>query len=264
MTLRILFFVIVEMGLLFLAMSGVTLLWRSVPVLSWEHLASLIGQALIPTLCFFVSFYGNDLYNVRAIQSLSEFYRYFAWALLTTVILLFASSSLVPLPLLTNSVPLSSLLLVLIGASVVLPLRWGFYTFGNLNPFAERILILGTGDFAWKVATAVRALSPLGYVIAGFIDDRDLQSLPSQTPLPSPILGPLDRLEEIIEQFSPNRIIVALRERRGRMPLQTLLRAHWADIVVEDGIKVHEQFSGKLAIENLTPSFLIFSTDFKK
>jgi lipopolysaccharide/colanic/teichoic acid biosynthesis glycosyltransferase len=48
------------------------------------------------------------------------------------------------------------------------------------------------------------------------------------------------------------------------MPLQTLLRAHWADIVVEDGIKVHEQFSGKLAIENLTPSFLIFSTDFKK
>jgi len=153
---------------------------------------------------------------------------------------------------------------VLIGASVVLPLRWSFYTFGNLNPFAERILILGTGDFAWKVATAVRVLSPLGYVIAGFIDDRDPQSLPSQTPLPSPILGPLDRLEEIIEQFSPNRIIVALRERRGRMPIQILLRAHWAGIVVEDGIKVHEQFSGKLAIENLTPSFLIFSTDFKK
>jgi exopolysaccharide biosynthesis polyprenyl glycosylphosphotransferase len=264
MTLRILLFVIVEMGLLFLAMSGVTLLWRSVPALSWENLAALIGQALIPTFCFFVSFYGNDLYNVRAIKSLREFYRYFSWALLTAVILLFASSSLVSLPPLTSSVPLSSLLLVLIGASVVLPLRWSFYTFGNLNPFAERILILGTGDFAWKVATAVRLLSPLGYVIAGFIDDRDPQSVPSQTPLPSPILGPLDRLEEIIAQFSPNRVIVALRERRGRMPIQVLLRAHWAGIVVEDGIKVHEQFSGKLAIENLTPSFLIFSTDFKK
>jgi hypothetical protein len=36
---------------------------------------------LIPTLCFFVSFYGNDLYNLRAIKSLHEFYRYFAWAL---------------------------------------------------------------------------------------------------------------------------------------------------------------------------------------
>jgi lipopolysaccharide/colanic/teichoic acid biosynthesis glycosyltransferase len=34
--------------------------------------------------------------------------------------------------------------------------------------------------------------------------------------------------------------------------------------VVEDGIKVHERFSGKLAIESLTPGFLIFSTDFKK
>ena len=81
MTSRILLFVIVEMGLLFLAMSGVTLLWRSAPALSWENLAFLIGQALIPTLCFFVSFYGNDLYNLRAIKSLHEFYRYFAWAL---------------------------------------------------------------------------------------------------------------------------------------------------------------------------------------
>jgi exopolysaccharide biosynthesis polyprenyl glycosylphosphotransferase len=267
MTLRILLFVIVEMGLLFLAMSGVTLLWRSTQTLTWENILLLIEQASAPTLCFFVSFYWNDLYNVRAIKSLGEFYRYFSRALLTTVILLFLFSPLVSPPPLTSSVPFSSLLLVLIGASVVLPLRWSFYTFGNLNPFAERILILGTGDFAWKVATAVRVLSPLGYVIAGFIDDRDpqSQSFPSQTPLPSPILGPLDRLEEIIEQFSPNRIIVALRERRGRMPLQTLLRAHWErGIVVEDGIKVHEQFSGKLAIENLTPSFLIFSTDFKK
>src|SRR5262245_66158261 len=48
------------------------------------------------------------------------------------------------------------------------------------------------------------------------------------------------------------------------MPLRALLKAHWAGITVEDGIKVHERLSGKLAIESLTPGFLIFSTDFRK
>ena len=102
------------------------------------------------------------------------------------------------------------------------------------------------------------------YLIAGFVDDDEMEkSRPSFRPL-SPILGPLNRVEQIIEQIQPDRIIVALRERRGRMPLSTLLKAHWAGVVVEDGIKVHERFSGKIAVESLTPGFLIFATDFKK
>src|SRR5260221_5826085 len=105
MTLRILLFVIVEMELLFLAMSGVTLLWRSTQTLTWENILLIIEQALAPTLCFFVSFYWNDLYNVRAIKSLGEFYRYFSRALLIAVILLFLLSPLVSPPPLTSSVP---------------------------------------------------------------------------------------------------------------------------------------------------------------
>ncbi len=167
-------------------------------------------------------------------------------------------------PQFVGSSLLSSLVIVLIGTCVVLPLRWGLYTFGHLSPFAERILILGTGELAEKVVIAIRVFSLVGYTIAGFVADGGRELLESSTRTLAPVLGPLGRVEQIIEQFRPDRIIVALRERRGRMPLPALLKAQWVGIIVEDGIKIHERLSGKFAIESLTPGFLLFSTNFRK
>jgi exopolysaccharide biosynthesis polyprenyl glycosylphosphotransferase len=76
--------------------------------------------------------------------------------------------------------------------------------------------------------------------------------------------GPLDHLDKIIEEVKPDRIVVALAERRGRMPMRHLLEAEARGILVEDGLQTYEHFTGKLAIEALTPSFLIFSGAFRK
>jgi exopolysaccharide biosynthesis polyprenyl glycosylphosphotransferase len=198
------------------------------------------------------------------VGNLLEFRKRLFWPLFVSFLVLMVLSPFVLTPDFVGSPLLSSLLIVLVGACVVLPLRWGLYTFGHLTPFAERILILGTGELAWKVATAIRALSPAGYTIAGFVADGGQGLQESSTRALSPILGPLDRVEQILEQFRPDRIVVALRERRGRLPLWPLLRAQWSGTVIEDGIKIHERLSGKLAIESLTPGFLIFSTDFNK
>lgn len=264
MTPRVLSYVMVEVGLLFLALSGVVFPWRSIFTLDWQNLLALLGHGLIPPLCFFASFYGSNLYNLRVVRSLLDFRRRLFRPLLVTFVLLVVTSWFVPSPTFFGSTLLANLLLVGAGMCVVLPLRWGLYASANIGPFAERILILGTGELAQKVAATIRALSSLGYSIAGFIDDAESQQTGTFVSGLSPILGRLDRVEQIVKQFRPDRIIVALRERRGRTPLRTLLRAHWAGVVVEDGIKVLERFSGKLAVESLTPGFLIFSTDFKK
>ena len=60
------------------------------------------------------------------------------------------------------------------------------------------------------------------------------------------------------------RPIVALAERRGRMPMRQLLDAEAQGILVEDGMAAYEHFTGKLAIEALSPSFLVFSRGFRK
>ena len=87
---------------------------------------------------------------------------------------------------------------------------------------------------------------------------------PEGEPLKYPLLGPLEHLGKIVEEVRADRIIVALTERRGRMPMRQLLDAEARGILVEDGMATYEQFTGKLAIEALSPSFLVFSSGFRK
>ncbi|MGE0684092.1 MAG: sugar transferase [Candidatus Binatia bacterium] len=266
MTPRILAFAMVEMGSLLCVSCGTLLLWREISIRNSQEILALVGQTFILPFCFFTAFYASDLYNVRFIKNFFEFRKRLVKPLVFVFVLLAFFLLFMPAPrLFPSSAILSSLLPVLLGAVIVLVLRWGLYTFGSIGPFTERILVLGAGELAGKVATAVRSIAPLGYLIAGFVDDNEAEESGASSPRSlSPILGPLSRIEQIIEQFQPDRIIVALRERRGRMPLSTLLRVHWAGVVVEDGIQIHERFSGKIAVESLTPGFLIFATDFKK
>ena len=71
-------------------------------------------------------------------------------------------------------------------------------------------------------------------------------------------------VDKILDEVKPDRLIVALTERRGRMPMGQLLECGAKGILVEDGLRTYESFTGKLPIEALTPSFLIFSGAFRK
>jgi lipopolysaccharide/colanic/teichoic acid biosynthesis glycosyltransferase len=83
-------------------------------------------------------------------------------------------------------------------------------------------------------------------------------------PFRYPLLGSLERLGEIIQEAHPDQIIVALSDRRGRLPDGQLLDCRVQGIVAEDGVEVYERLTGKLAIESLTPSSFIYSKDFRK
>jgi exopolysaccharide biosynthesis polyprenyl glycosylphosphotransferase len=142
-------------------------------------------------------------------------------------------------------------------------LRWAIYRFAKTSVFAERVLILGSGPLAWKIVEEMEATSPVAGNILGFVAESDAP-FRVVTATKRPVLGTLAQLGRIVQVVCPDRIIVALGERRGRLPVRFLLEARMAGILVEDGIEVHERLTGKLAIESLSPSFLIFSKDFKK
>ena len=98
-------------------------------------------------------------------------------------------------------------------------------------------------------------------MIVGVVDDEmdadDLFVPPHER------LGPLSRLDRIIETTVPDRIVMALAERRRRLPIPPLLEARLRGIMIEDGAAFYERLTGKIAIEALTPSSLIFSKDFR-
>lgn len=138
---------------------------------------------------------------------------------------------------------------------------------GNIHSHKKRALILGTGPLAWKIAQALGTSPSPSSTIVGFIRDKkedDRLSGKTAVPLSQPILGSLEDLENVVKQVNPDRIIVALTERRGRMPVHDLLHLRTNGVPIEDGVEVYERYTGKLAIESLNPSYLIFSRDFER
>ena len=130
----------------------------------------------------------------------------------------------------------------------------------DMRDQSRRVLILGSGPLATTLIEEIESAQPPRYIVAGTVDDQEPRP---GTPDHSRWLGPCDSLPEIISQVHPAFIVVALPDRRDRLPLQTLLDARVGGIVVEDALDFSERLMGKLAIEAIRPSMLILAKGFR-
>jgi exopolysaccharide biosynthesis polyprenyl glycosylphosphotransferase len=245
--------VLVEVGMLTAAISVTTLAW-----VEWTGALSSLARASTLALCCVVSFYYNDLYDFRIVRSFRDFASRLPQAFGVSFILLGGFYLVVPEVRVPIGVFILSILAIL---GVLVPIRAVSYGLMRRRSFLERVLILGRGPLAERIVREIEARPYLGYEIVGIADDA---TGPNQTPCGYPLLGPLDRLDKILKDTTPNRIILALAERRARLPVRQLLDARMNGSAVEDGVDAFERFTGKVAIESLTPSNLIFSKNFRK
>jgi sugar transferase (PEP-CTERM system associated) len=208
-----------------------------------------------------LSFYYCDLYDLRIVRNFSEFTKRLPRALVIAFVSLYIFYLFFPLSReILDSNPFWLLLIYTV--SVILTVRLALYLYLTMHALRDRVVILGTGPIAWKVSEAIEANPHVGYTIIGFVDDRRASSQSDPQSSKYVVIGSLDRLREILDERRPDRIIIALGERRGCLPVRDLLNARMAGCVVEDAIEVHERLTKKLAIESLAPSYLLFSEDF--
>ncbi len=252
---------LLEVSLLILGINGTVLLWNRPVILDWIDVAAYMAQALLLALSCVTAFYYNDLFDIRKVRGLTEFCARLVQSLGVSFILLAGCYTLFP-DLRITSGPFFSSLLLLVG--LVVPVRAVFYALMKSHALSERVLILGTGPLAWKIATEIGAAPAFGYSLLGLIDDGGHVPLNSQGSGSYPVLGSIEELDRVVEVHRPERILVALHERRGRLPVHQLLDIRMSGITVEEGIEAYERMTGKLAIESLMPSYLIFSRDFEK
>ena len=78
------------------------------------------------------------------------------------------------------------------------------------------------------------------------------------------IIGDFSQILSICRDAQVDRIVVALDERRGKLPVNQLLDCRLKGVKVEEGASFSEYISGKLTVENLRPSALIFTDGFKR
>ena len=118
---------------------------------------------------------------------------------------------------------------------------------------SERVLIVGSGALARGLIQAIESRRS-HWRIAGVA----VESFPQDTP-PYPLLGRVSDLASLIAKVRPHRVIVALDEKRGCLPVDPLLEANLSGVLVEDGTQVYERLTAKLAIESLPPIDMVFA-----
>ncbi len=123
----------------------------------------------------------------------------------------------------------------------------------------ERVLILGSGSLARELIQEMEARGSRWTIVGVIPDVRSLEPAP-----PYPVLGSLEDLDLIVGKVRPHRIVVALDERRGRLPVGPLLESRVRGVAVEEGVEFYERLTRRLAIDALTPSALIFSGGFQR
>lgn len=128
--------------------------------------------------------------------------------------------------------------------------------------FRRRMLILGAGKLAGELCRAILSQRfGLVEVIGALVgEDERLEWSPS---IPG-IIGTHGQLAQMVEELRITTIVVCLEDRRSVLPVERLLDMKAMGIDVVDGHQLFEEISGRLSVESLRPSAVIFSSGFKQ
>ncbi len=206
-----------------------------------------------------LSFYYHDLYETHVLNSRRELFIRLLQALGVGSIVLALTYYLFPGLILGRGV---FALFVAIVIAVVVLWRLGYTAVLSTRGASIRILLVGGGDLARKVYEETQRRRPLGFHVVGCLaadpdQDRDREAFPE-------VLGGFDDLGTVGRRRDIDRVVVAIGERRGRFPVRELLELRLSGRRVEDGCAFYERLAGKLLIEYLRPSQLIFGEGFSK
>lgn len=213
-------------------------------------------KILVVASVFIVCMYYFDLYDSTVLSNRREVLTRLVQVLGTVCILLALLYYAFPKLELGRGVFLIGFLLV---ALFVFAWRRLFLLVNTMPRFAERTLILGDGPLAKPLIEEIESRSELGVRIVGQL--RHLEN-GSENASQLSEEEQFDELSRQIEAYRASRIIIAMGERRGRLPVEALLRLKSRGITVQDGAEVFEAITGKVPIESLRLSWLLFSPGF--
>jgi sugar transferase (PEP-CTERM system associated) len=136
------------------------------------------------------------------------------------------------------------------------------YLSGRMGP-RERLLLAGTSPAAVSLARELHEhRHELGVEIVGFVD-ADPALVGTRVVNPG-VIGLIDDIPSIVREKSVHRVVVSLSDARGKLPMEKLLEMKLNGVTFDHLASVYEEYMGKIAVENLRPSWLIFSEGFRK
>jgi sugar transferase (PEP-CTERM system associated) len=206
----------------------------------------ILGVTVLVLLCS----HWLDLYDTARLNTKGELYFRLLMVPGVLAFILAGVAAVRPDYLLGNG---SSAVGLLILTVALFGWRLGFTWLVQLPILVERVYVLGTGERAQRVVLGLRQNPELGVEIASWTGKME---------------GAVTRdsvaahLMEVVHKQKVHRVIVAMPDRRGTIPMQELLDLRMQGVKIEEATTWLEKISGKIEVENLYPSWLVFGEGF--
>jgi sugar transferase (PEP-CTERM system associated) len=208
-------------------------------------------KVLVATLFVLICSHWFDLYDATQFDAKGEMY--FRLFLVPGLFALFLAgiAYFFPRALPGNNASLIGLVFLTLGLVV-----WrAAYSWLVQQAFMqERVYVLGTGERAQRLVQGLRQRKELGVDVIGWSGNVE-GALTRETAAA--------HLMELANAHSIHRVIVAMPDRRGTIPVQELLQLRLNGVRVEEATSWLEKISGRIEVEQLYPSWLIFADGFR-
>jgi len=231
-------------------------------VLGYERGAVKI---LVVSAAFITCMYYFDLYDSSVLNNRREVLARLMSVLGTVCVFLALLYYVYPTLELGRGIFLIGFLLV---AVALLLWRRLFSTLNSQPQFAERALIFGDGPLAAPLLRELESRPELGLRVVARLLEAGNGTHAHNSNGSEPSGGLLDKvagddLSHAVKFHRVDRIVVAMGDRRGKLPVELLLSLKSRGVLVQDGADVYEAITGKVPIESLRLGWLLFSPGFR-
>lgn len=141
----------------------------------------------------------------------------------------------------------------------IILVRFVFVKFIDNESLKRRVLVLGAGKRAEQFKMLRRKGDQLGFRILGFVHvhgEHDVVPREKVIHIDTPLI-------DYAMQHHIQEIVVAIEDRRKSFPVEDLLDCKMSGIDVVDAQSFFERETGKVRLETLHPSWLVYSDGFR-
>ena len=128
------------------------------------------------------------------------------------------------------------------------------------NLFKRRVLVYGAGTAAAAIGGLRRRADRRGFIVVGFVPANRAERAVAL----DRVLDPAGSLVGLCEKLSVVEVVVAMDDRRSGFPIADLLKCRLAGVEVTELLTFLERETGRVRIDVLNPSWLIFGEGFRR
>lgn len=219
-----------------------------------DHILNRAGPLISFAVALQVSMVAVGVYGNEALQSLRYAVARLLVAVSLGVIFLSVMYFLSPGLTLWRSNSLYAMIMAT-GALVLIRVLLGSMFGGDV--FKRRLMVLGAGQRADRIRR-LAARPGASFIVVGYVGMRDGEHVVKEAVNRSAIAN----LAEYVVRLGASEVVLALEERRNAIPMADLLRIKTTGVHVNDLSTFLERETGRVDLDSVNPSWLIFSDGF--